>query len=173
MSRIREGVAYAVALLSIGVAGLTLAVSRGLDAQSAAAWVQAVGSVAAIFIVTLPVILQNRMEIRRARVSTLANAETAYATMGATATLCLNTPDSLPEWWVPQWDVIAEALATSPIQSVDSPEAARAFIALRESCQRVSGIDPSDDSTYAPGLVVYLMNDAATQIETLRRALRA
>lgn len=172
MFKLREMTAYAVAALALVVAVLAVCTGKGVNSQSVAAWVQAVGSIAAIVIVTLPVLLQHSIAIRQARDVTLATVEDAYATMGATADRCLNPDESYSEWWVPQWDVLSEVLAQCPIHSVGSAEATKSFIQFRELFHRAGGFDPSAPDTCPGGLVLFVMTNASREMEVLRASLR-
>lgn len=172
MSRIRETIAYLVAVVALIVAVLAVTTGKGVNSQNVAAWVQAVGSITAIVIVTLPVLLQHSLTLRQAKAVTLATVEEAYATMSLTAERCLNPTESSSEWWVPQWQIMDHALAQCPIQAVGSAEATRAFIEFRELFHRAGTFDPSDEHSCPSGLVGFIMSNASREVETLKRVLR-
>ena len=172
VSKLREMVAYGVAALALVVAVLAVSTGRNANSESVASWVQAVGSIAAIVIVTLPVLLQHSLGVQQAKAVTLATVEEAYATMSSTADRCVNPGGDPSEWWVPQWSIINDALAQCPIQTVGSAEATRSFIEFRELFHRASGFDPSDKDSYAPGLVAFVMTNASRQLEALKLHLR-
>lgn len=167
--------AAAGATISVGlIAGAAEADKDGLFSQTVAAWVQAVGSIAAILFATLPVTLQHRIDRARSRDVVLASAEMAYGLMSAVAQRYLDPDRPTSEWWVPQWDIYDASLAAAPIHATGSAEALRAFIELRELFHRAEAFaDPpaSVGDGALVGFVAYTMTNAADRLERLRRAL--
>ncbi|MGV9008898.1 hypothetical protein [Brevundimonas sp.] len=172
MGRIRELLAYAVAFLALGVGiAAVLANRTGADGAVIAAWVQAVGSIAAIVLVSLPVLLQHSLEVRQAKAVTLATAEAAWSIMQSVADRYINSGDGTSEWWVPQWSIMNDALAQCPIHRVGSAEATRAFIQFREHFYRAEAFsEPSDEGL--GGFVGFIMLNAGTELTALKKALK-
>lgn len=165
------------ATISVGlIAGAAEADKDGFFSQTVAAWVQAIGSIAAILFVTLPVTLQHQIDRARSREVVLTSAEMAYGLMSAVAERYLEPDRPTSEWWVPQWDVYDASLAAAPIHATGSAEALRAFVELRELFHRAEAFANPADSTgdgALAGLVAYTMTNAADRLERLRRALRS
>jgi hypothetical protein len=134
-----------------------------------AAWVQAIGTIAAILLVTFPVIIEHRMQRRRSRQLVLAAAEMAYRTMSSVADRNINTEYVGSEWWVPQWDILDKALADCPIHETGSAEALEAFVFFQECFARAKGFD--DAGPGANGFIISVTMNAGTALEDLRKAL--
>lgn len=163
-----------VAILAVSVlacAALLTAIARlhGAGSEAMAAWVQAIGTIAAILLVTFPVIVEHRMQRRRSRQLVLAAAEMAYGTMSAVADRNINPNYVGSEWWVPQWDILDKALADCPIHETGSAEALEAFVFFRECFARAKGFDDAGPS--AGGFVISVTMNAGSALEDLRRAL--
>lgn len=167
----REIAAYAIALLAIAVGGV--AVIRG-DANSAtvAAWVQALGSVAAIIVVSLPVLIQRSIDLQQAKAATLATINSAYDVMTTLADSYLGQGKERSEWYVPQLDVIEAMLSRCPIEKIGSTEATTAFIHFRELFSRSAAFEEPEEDQPLSSFVVYIMTNAQREVETLRRLLR-
>lgn len=167
----REIAAYAIALLAITVGGV--AVIRG-DANSAtvAAWVQALGSVAAIIVVSLPVLIQRSIDLQQAKAATLATINSAYDVMTTLADSYLGQGKERSEWYVPQLDVIEAMLSRCPIEKIGSTEATTAFIHFRELFSRSAAFEEPEEGQPLSSFVVYIMTNAHREVETLRRLLR-
>lgn len=110
MSKIREFVAYGVAIIASIVAILAVTTGKGSNASLVAAWVQAIGSIAAIVLVTMPVFVQQSLAVRRAKDVTLATVETAWSVMQAVAERYADPDKPTSEWWVPQFDILNQTL---------------------------------------------------------------
>lgn len=167
----REIAAYSIALLAIAVGGV--AVIRG-DANSAtvAAWVQALGSVAAIIVVSLPVLIQRSIDLQQAKAATLATINSAYDVMTTLADSYLGQGKERSEWYVPQLDVIEAMLSRCPIEKIGSTEATTAFIHFRELFSRSAAFEEPEEGQPLSSFVVYIMTNAHREVETLRRLLR-
>lgn len=175
MSTLRETIAYLVALLSV-VAGLVCVVTiRGPGSEVTAAWVQAFGSIAAIVVVTLPVLLQKSMEKREARSATLSTVESAYAIMQGVSQRYVDPSYNTSEWWVPQWSIMENALAQCPIYQCGSSEAVEAFLNFRELFTRAEAINDAEDAGGASislgGFVGFIMSNAALEVGRLKKSL--
>lgn len=97
-----------------------------------ASWVQAIGSLLAIAAVSLPVLFERRLQVGHARRSVLASAQMATDLMRTVADRAFDENARFSEWWVPQWHVIDEVMASCPIHDIHSDEALKAFLAIRE-----------------------------------------
>lgn len=172
MSKIREFIAYGVAIIASIVAILAVTIGKGSNASLVAAWVQAVGSIAAIVLVTMPVFLQQSLAVRRAKDVTLAAVDTAWSVMQAVADRYANPEKPMSEWWVPQFDILNQTLAASPIHEVGSAEATRAFIHFRELFQRSEGFAEPEDGSPLMGFVGFIMTNADTEVAALRKLLK-
>lgn len=162
------GTAVAVGLL------LVIGLKEGFTSDTTASWVQAVGSIAAILFVTLPVTLQHRMDRNRSREVVLASAKMAYGLMSAVADRYLDPDRPTSEWWVPQWKIYDAALSAAPIHATGSAEALQAFIEFREFFYRAEAFANPPESLSEGGLegfVAYTMTNAADRWARLRRAL--
>lgn len=172
MSKIRELIAYGVAVIASIVAILAVTMGKGSNASLVASWVQAIGSIAAIVLVTMPVFLQQSMAVRRAKDVTLATVETAWGIMQGVADRYVNPDEPTSEWWVPQFDILNQTLATCPIHEVGSAEATRAFIHFLELFQRAEGFAEPDTDAPLAGFVGFIMTNASTEVETLKKLLK-
>jgi hypothetical protein len=172
MSRIRESLAYAVAIFALIIAIIAVATGRGASSSNVAAWVQAIGSIAAIVLVSLPVLLQHSLEVRQAKAVTLATVESAWSIMQSIADRYVNPGDHPSEWWVPQWRIMEEALAQCPIQRVGSSEATGAFIHFRELFHRAEVFSEPDENAPLAGFIGFIMSNAGRELATLQRALK-
>lgn len=172
MSKIRELVAYGVAIIASIVAILAVTMGKGSNASLVASWVQAIGSIAAIVLVTMPVFVQQSLAVKRAKDVTLATVETAWGIMGAVAERYTNPEVSTSEWWVPQFDILKQTLASCPIHDVGSAEATRAFVYFRELFQRSEAFSDPEEDMPLIGLVGFIMTNASTEVETLKKLLK-
>lgn len=164
--------AWLIAALAIVAAIVAVIANRSANSVVVAAWVQAVGSIAAIVIVSLPVLLQHSLEVRRAKAVTIATLETAWSVMQSIADRYLNQESHPSEWWVPQWQIINEALAQCPIQKVGSAEATRSFIHFRELFIRAEAFSEPDDDAPLAGFVGFIMSNASSEISALQNMLK-
>lgn len=166
----RFEIAILIVALLAGAALLTaIARMHGAGSEAMAAWVQAIGTIAAILLVTFPVIVEHRMQRRRSRQLVLAAAEMAYGTMSSVADRNINPEYVGSEWWVPQWDILDRALADCPIHETGSAEALEAFVFFQECFARAKGFD--DAGTGANGFIISVTMNAGTALEDLRKAL--
>lgn len=166
----------AVVLTAIAVGVLTIiGQQQGWTGSSMAAWVQAVGTIAAVLFVTVPVIVQHRLNRRHSRTVVLAAAEMAYGTMAEVAQRYLDPNYVGSEWWVPQWDVLRKTLADCPIQQAGSVEAFEAFVELQQLLARAAAFDEpptrTEKSNPLDSFVVVLMSNAERQMKVLRDTL--
>lgn len=166
----------ALTLVAVGTL-IYIGWKEGVTSEPMAAWVQAVGTIAAILSVTLPVLIDRRLQRRQAKAMTLAAAESAFDTMSATARRYTDPNYVGSEWWVPQWEIITLNLANAPIHDTGSPEAFKAFAALHEYAARAQIWDEPPNSKQRKsgqtldGFVISLMSNASREMETLRREL--
>lgn len=175
-----EIIAYTVALLAIGLAAVSVMTGRWRQGADIAAWVQAIGSIAAILVVTLPVYLQETLARQRARKVTLVTVKAAWGVMMGVAKRYTDPEHRTSEWWVPQWRILDDSLARCPIYETGSAEAVSAFIQFREYFARTIAFEDdlhsgNIDSTLTPplaGFVAYLMTNAASEVDTLNRLLK-
>lgn len=167
----REIAAYAVALVALIVGGLAVVRGDG-DSATLAAWVQALGSVAAIIVVSLPVLIQRSIDLQQAKAATLATVNSAYDVMRTMADSYLGQGKERSEWYVPQFDVIEAMLSRCPIEKVGSTEATTAFIHFRELFSRSSAFEEPQEGQPLGSFVIYIMSNASREIETLRRLLK-
>lgn len=139
-----------------------------------AGWLQTVGSLYAIVAVSIPVFLERNLAVERARRSVLASAEMACGLMRLVASRAFDETAQFSEWWVPQWEVIDEVMASCPIHEIHSAEALEAFITIRELYGRMRSWDESSDEPWPReqgpmmGYVGTLCMNASTQLESLR-----
>lgn len=165
----REIVAVA-SLALVGIAILVwIALKHGADSEAMAAWVQAVGTIAAILLVTLPLIVQRRWERTQSRQICLAAATMAYGTMSAVADRNVNPKYVGSEWWIPQWDILDKALAECPIHQTGSADALVAFVSFQELFARAKSFD--DQTAAAHGFIISVTMNASSALEDLRKAL--
>lgn len=148
---------------------VAIAREHGAGSEAMAAWVQSIGTIAAILLVTLPVVVEHRLERRRSRQLVLAAAEMAYGTMAAVADRNVNPDYVGSEWWVPQWDILDRALADCPIHETGCAEALEAFVFFQECFARAKGFD--DAGPGAGGFVISVTMNAGSALEDLRKAL--
>lgn len=173
MLKLREFTAYAVAIIAIIAAVVCVITVKGPASATTAAWVQSFGSIAAIVVVTLPVLLQHSLGTRRAKDVTLATVETAWGIMGAVAERYMDPERPTSEWWVPQWEIVSQTLAQCPIHEAGSADALRSFIHFRELFNRAPAFDepPSDGTTPLAGFIGFIMTNAAGEVAVLRKLL--
>lgn len=172
MSKMREFIAYGVAFIASVVAILAVTMGKGSNAALVASWVQAIGSIAAIVLVTVPVFVQQSLAVRRAKDVTLSTVATAWAVMQGVADRYMNPDEPTSEWWVPQFDILNQTLAACPIHEVGSAEATRSFIHFRELFQRAEGFDEPEEDAPLAGFVGFIMTNAATEVEALQKLLK-
>jgi hypothetical protein len=110
-----------------------------------ASWVQAVGSLVAIIAISLPVLLERRLSVKRARSTVLASAKMAVGLMTTVANRAFDSDARFSEWWVPQWHIIDEVMASCPIHEIDSPIGLEAFVTIRELYGRMKAWDEDSD----------------------------
>ena len=113
-----------------------------------ASWFQAVGSLYAIAAVSFPVLLERRLAVKHARQSVLASAEMASNLMTTVATRAFDENAKFSEWWVPQWRVIDEVMASCPIHDVHSSKALEAFVTIRELYGRMRAWEEEADEAW-------------------------
>jgi uncharacterized membrane protein len=106
-----------------------------------ASWVQAIGSLYAIAAVSFPVFVERGLALERARQSMLASARMACDLMSTVALRAFDETAKFSEWWVPQWRVIDEVMASCPIHEIQSAEALEAFVTIRELYGRMRSWD--------------------------------
>lgn len=148
----------------------------GWTSDTMASWVQALGSIAAILLVTLPVVLAQRIARNRGREVVLASCEMAFGVMSEVADRYIDPGYVGSEWWVPQWDILRQTLADCPIHDTGSGDALRAFVSFQELFSRAEAFaDPPLEAGDGPlnGLVGFIMTNAAYQLDLLRKALGA
>lgn len=176
MLKLREIVAYLVALIAMAGGLISVASVRGASSDTMASWVQAFGSIAAIVVVTLPVLLQQSLNQREARKATLSTVESAYGTMQMVAQRYVDPDYPTSEWWVPHWRIMENALAQCPIYQCGSSEAVSAFLNFREHFTRAEAIADADDAgSERPalgGFVGFIMTNASKEVDCLRRLLK-
>lgn len=148
--------------------------TQGWTSNTMAAWVQAVGTIGAVLLVTVPVIIQHRLNRRHSRVIVLAAAEMAYKVIHELVERYMNPELAGSEWWAPQWDVLRKVLADCPIQQTGSTEAFEAFVEFQQIVTRISAIDKemiNDNERLLENFVNVLMMNARLQHENLKAAL--
>lgn len=144
------------------------------------AWLQAFGSLFALLAVSLPFFLLHEQSTRNARSSVLKSAEMACSLMSDVLERAFDSDASYSEWWVPQWHVLGEIMATCPVHSMERPEAIEPFVTIRELFGRMKAwdegnkepwpIEPySDMHSYVGNLVM----NATDNLNKLRQALSA
>jgi hypothetical protein len=97
-----------------------------------ASWLQAIGSLYAIVAIYVPVFLERNLSIERARISTLSSAKMAVDLMDSVTRFAFSSDDSYSEYWIPQWHVIDEVMASCPIHEINSEAGLNAFVTIRE-----------------------------------------
>jgi hypothetical protein len=110
-----------------------------------ASWIQAIGSLFAIVAVSFPVFLERSLALKRARQSVLASAQMASDLMTTVASRAFDENAQFSEWWVPQWQVIDEVMASCPIHEVHSAKALEAFVTIRELYGRMRAWDETSN----------------------------
>jgi len=159
------GAALAAALLAV------VGSSVGFLSEEMASWLQAVGSIGAILLVTLPVVVQQRTQRENSREVVLASAELAFALMSAVADRYMDPDRPSSEWWVPQWDIYRTTLETAPIHETGSKDALRAFVHFRELFERAEAFAEPTEGGELVGFVAYTMTNAARSLQDLKDAL--
>jgi hypothetical protein len=139
-----------------------------------ASWVQAVGSLLAIAALALAVLFERQLAEQRARQSVLASAQMANELMATVARRAFDENAVFSEWWVPQWHVIDEVMASCPIHDIHSKEALQAFVTIRELYGRMRAWDeksnkgwPNEDASMQ-SYVGSLCLNAARELEILK-----
>lgn len=148
--------------------------TQGWTSDTMASWVQAIGTIGAVLLVTVPVLVQHRLSRRHSRAVVLAASEMAYGVMREVAERYLNPDYVGSEWWVPQWDVLRKTLADCPIQQTGSTDALTAFVEFQQIFARASVFEEPPKSAKERKLdsfVVVLMSNADLQLSELRRLL--
>jgi hypothetical protein len=142
-----------------------------------ASWVQAIGSLLAIGAVSLPVLFERRLQVKHARQSVLASAEMATDLMGKVASRAFDENARFSEWWVPQWHVIDEVMASCPIHDIHSDEALKAFVTIRELYGRMRSWEetskeawPMEDGSMHSYVMALCLN-ASTHLNILKTEL--
>jgi hypothetical protein len=175
MITIREIVAYLVAALAMVIGLVAVMAAKGAASDITASWVQAFGSIAAIVVVTLPMLLQKSIERHEARQVTLGTVHSAYSTMEAVAKRYLDPEYHTSEWWVPQWDILESALAQCPIYQCGSPKAVAEFLNFRQLFRRANEINAADnaggESAALESFTITIMTNASMSVDRLRKAL--
>jgi hypothetical protein len=108
-----------------------------------ASWLQSLGSLYAIVAVSFPVFLQRRHARMHARQSMLTSAQMACDLMTTVASRAFDKKAQFSEWWVPQWQVIDEVMASCRIHDSHSAKALEAFVTIRELFGRMRAWDDS------------------------------
>lgn len=111
------------------------------DTGGLASWLQAIVSICAIAAIALPVLFERQLAVRRARQSVLGCADMATRLMTTVASRAFDENAAFSEWWVPQWHVIDEVMASCPIHDIHSTKALEAFITIRELFGRMRSWD--------------------------------
>lgn len=175
MLKLREITAYLVALLAMATGLVAVMTANDANSETTASWVQAFGSIAAIIVVTMPVLLQKSIEKREARQVTLSTVRRAFGTMEAVAKRYLDPEYRTSEWWVPQWDILENALAQCPIYQCGSPEAVADFLDFRELFRRADAInsaeDTGSDNPMLGSFTMSIISNAASSVDRLNNAL--
>lgn len=172
LSRVEATVGLAVMLIA-GALIVAIGSSAGWTSEVLASWVQAIGSIVAIFVVATPVLLQRRLERATSRKLVLATAEKAYEAMEVAANRHLN-PTSFDgsEWRVPQWEILRRRLADAPIEQTGSEVALRSFMEFQALFDRAVVFDDTDSLDPAlKSFTVSLMVGASGEMSALRAAL--
>jgi hypothetical protein len=140
-----------------------------------ASWVQAIGSLLAIAAVSFPVLFERRLTRKRARQSVLASAQMANDLMALVASRAFEEDAEFSEWWVPQWHVIDEVMASCPIHDIHSDKSLQAFVTIRELYGRMRAWETSNDSWPVDdsmrSYVGVLCMNVSTQLDTLKAEL--
>lgn len=110
-----------------------------------ASWVQTVGSLVAIIAISLPVLLERKLSVKRARSTVLVSAKMAVRLMTTVANRAFDKEAIFSEWWVPQWHIIDEVMASCPIHEIDSPIGLEAFVTIRELFGRMRAWDEDSE----------------------------
>lgn len=140
-----------------------------------AAWLQAIGSIYAVVAVSFPVLLERSQTVTRARESLLVAANLACGLMKEVQENAFDADSAFSEWWVPQWDVIGETLASAPVHDIRSPAGLGAFLTIRELYGRMRAWDakatpwPIKNKTERQVMGNLCLN-ASKQYDALRRA---
>lgn len=176
MLKLRETIAYLVAVLSMTAALVCVVTLKEPNSEVTASWVQAFGSIAAIVVVTLPVLLQQSLARSEARLATLSTVQGAYGMMQEVAHRYVDPDHSSSEWSVPHWAIMENALSQCPIYHCGSSEAVSAFLAFREHFMRADAINQADDwgsSTGSlNGFIGFIMLNASAEVSKLEKALK-
>lgn len=174
--RLREGLAYLVALLAMTSAIVCVASLKGGTSEVTASWVQAFGSIAAIVVVSLPVVLQQSLAKAEARKATLSTVKSAHSLMVEVTQRYVDPTHVTSEWWVPRWSIMENALSQCPIYQCGSSEGVDAFLAFREHFTRAEAINDADGdidgSNSLGGFVGFVMMGAAHEVSRLDKALK-
>lgn len=110
-----------------------------------ASWLQAIGSLYAIFTISLPVFLDRSLAMKRARQSAMAAAQMASDLMATVASRAFDENAQFSEWWVPQWHVVDEVMAFCSIHEIHSAKALQAFVTIPELFGRMRAWDEMSD----------------------------
>ncbi len=176
MFKLRETISYLVAILSMTAAIVCVVSLEGTASEVTASWVQAFGSIAAIVVVTLPVLLQQSLARSEARKATLSTVQSAYGMMQEVAQRYVDPDHRSSEWWVPHWAIMENALSQCPIYQCGSSEAVSAFLAFREHFTRADAINQADDWGSSKGslngFVGFIMTNAGGEVSRLEKALK-
>lgn len=142
-----------------------------------ASWLQAIGSLYAIVAVSVPVWLQRRITVDGARDSVLTSARLATDLMSTVGVRAFDPDARFSEWYVPQWDVIGEIIASAPIHDIQSPRALEAFVTIREVYNRMRSWDEQCEEAWPRtdgvmmGFVGSLCSNASAQMKILEAEL--
>lgn len=118
------------------------------DNGGLASWIQAIGSLLAIAAVSFAVLFERRLQERHARRSVLESARIATELMGTVASRAFDENAKFSEWWVPQWHVIDDVMASCPIHDIHSAEALKAFVTIRELYGRMRAWDEASEEAW-------------------------
>jgi hypothetical protein len=99
-------------------------------------------------LVAFPVLFERRLQVRHARRSVMASAQMAIDLMGTVASRAFDETDRFSEWWVPQWHVVDEVMASCPIHDIHSEEALKAFVTIRELYGRMRSWEETSEESW-------------------------
>lgn len=180
----RDRVSPLVILIAVGLALLaSVLIFNSYSAWIAkngglASWLQAVGSLYAIVAVSFPVFLERRATTSKARRSVLMSAQMACELMNTVASRAFESEARFSEWWVPQWHIIDDVMASCPVHELDSAEALNAFVTIRELYGRMRSWDetssdpwPRNDDNMMSYVGVLCMN-ARSQLDRLQSCFK-
>jgi hypothetical protein len=172
-----EKIAWSIALLCVAIMSVAVLSIGSADSDVIASWVQAIGSIAAVFIVTVPVLLQRKIESQDSRRMVLAAVELTWSYMNYSANRYLGIGEPESEWAGIDWPLLLKSLSDAPIHQTGSAAGLQAFLEFQSYAAKAPSWDTEVESFYEEGsrplvgLVGFAMTNAASARETLRRAL--